>query len=88
MLTYRPYGEKERKKMLLALPTRKGWSVSWYTGEVRPRTRKMKDGTRKVVGEIRFKESFESTSKEKVEQKAKELKEQGFEVEGIYECIF
>lgn len=73
---------------MIALPTTEGWQVTWYTGEVRPRTRKRKDGTRKVVGEIRFQDCFISTSKEKVEAKAKELAEAGYEVIGIYECFF
>ena len=73
---------------MIALPTRDGWMVSWYTGEVRPRTRKRKDGTRKVIEEIRFKDSFCHTSKAKVEAKAKEMADAGYEVIGIYECIF
>lgn len=73
---------------MLALPTREGWTVDWYTGETSPRTRKMKDGTRKVVGTIRWQKSYYSTSKADVEAKAEELKKQGFEVIGIYECIF
>ena len=73
---------------MLALPTRVGWEVTWYTGEVSPKTRKMKDGTRKVVGEIRWKSEFASTSKAEVEAKAEELKRQGFEVIDICECIF
>ena len=74
---------------MFALPTREGWSVNWYTGEVRPKIRKdRKTGEKKVVGELRFKDSFVSTSKEEVEAKAEELKKKGFEVIGIYECIF
>lgn len=73
---------------MLTLPTRNGWTVSWYTGEVRPRTRKMKDGTRRVIGEIRMMDSFESTSREEVEKKAEEIKAAGYEIEMITECIF
>ena len=73
---------------MLTLPTRNGWMVSWYTGEVRPKYRKMKDGTRKVIGEIRFTNSFESTSKEAVEKKAEEIRAAGYEIEMIAECIF
>ena len=73
---------------MIALPTTEGWMVTWYTGKTRPKTRKRRDGTRKVVGEIRFKDSYISTSKSKVEAKAKELAEQGFEVIGVCECIF
>lgn len=73
---------------MLTLPTRNGWMVSWYTGEVRPRTRKMKDGTKKIIGEIRLKNSFESVSKEEVERKAEEIRAAGYEIEMITECIF
>lgn len=76
-------------KSLLALPTREGWTFSWYTGQTAPRTKKLKDGTRKVIGEIRFKNSFQSTSREKVEAKRKEIIEQGFEIaDDIAECFF
>ena len=73
---------------MLYLPSTAGWMVSWYTGEVRDRTRKGKDGSRSVVGQIRLTDSFQSTSKEKVEAKAEELRRAGYEIEGIYECIF
>lgn len=73
---------------MLTLPTRNGWMVSWYTGEVRPKTRKQKDGTRKVIGEIRMTDSYESTSKEKVEAKKKQLEAEGYEIEMFTECIF
>ena len=73
---------------MIVLPTTEGWMVSWYTGEVRPRMKKRKDGTWKVVGEIRFKDSYCHTDKSRVEAKAKELAEKGVEVIGIYECIF
>ena len=65
--------------MMLTLPTRNGWIVSWFTGETCT--------TRN--GNIRRKtKDFMSTSKDEVEAKAKELKEQGFEIEYISECIF
>ena len=48
----------------------------------------MKDGTRKVIGEIRMMDSFESTSREEVERKAEEIKAAGYEIEMITECIF
>lgn len=64
---------------MITLPTTSGWTVSWYTGETRTR----KDGR-----VIRFQNSYESTSKEKVEAKAKELAEQGYEIAYITECIF
>lgn len=73
---------------MIALPTREGWMVSWYTGKVAPKTRKRKDGTKKVVGEIRFQDTYISRSKKQVEAKAKELAEQGYEVIGICECIY
>ena len=73
---------------MIALPTREGWTVSWYTGEVKPRIRRMKDGTRKIIGEIRFCDSYESTSKEAVLRKKKELEDAGFEIEHFGECIF
>ena len=72
----------------LVLPTRNGWSVGWYTGETAPKFKKMKDGTKKIVGEIRFGNSYESTSKEKVLQKKKELEDAGFEIKYFGECIF
>lgn len=64
---------------MITLPTTSGWTVAWYTGETRTR----KDG--KV---IRFQNSYESTSKAKVEAKAKELAEQGYEIAYITECCF
>ena len=64
---------------MLTMPSRSGWHLSWYTG---------KTATLRSGRVIRHKDSYESTSKEKVEQKAKELRNKGFEVEGIYECIF
>lgn len=79
---------EERDKSMIKLPTTCGWSVTWYTGKTSPKTRKTKDGTRKVVGEIRWRDSFESASKEAVEAKAKQLEAQGFEIESITECIF
>lgn len=63
----------------IALPTTSGWMVDWYTG---------KTVVTKKGETLRFKDSYESTSKEKVEAKAEELKRNGFEVIGIYECIF
>ena len=68
---------------MIALPTKNGWFVSWYTGEVK--TLKYKDGRTK---EIRMKDEYTSTSKAKVIQKAEELKAQGFEIEMVTECIF
>ncbi len=68
---------------MIALPTRNGWFVSWYTGEVK--TIKYNKGTTKT---IRMKDSYESTSKDKVMQKVEELKAQGFEIEMVTECIF
>lgn len=66
-------------KSLLMLPTRSGWMVSWYTGKVT---------TTKRGKVIRHRDSFESTSKEKVEAKAEELRKNGFEIDCITECIF
>lgn len=68
---------------MIALPTRNGWMVSWYTGETK--TIKYNKDTTKT---IRMKDSYESTSKAKVMQKAEELKAQGFEIEMVTECIF
>ena len=64
---------------MIALPTTAGWTVAWYTGETRTR----KNGT-----VIRFQDTYESTSKEKVEAKAKEMAEQGSEIADITECSF
>lgn len=65
--------------MKITMPTNIGWSVDWYTGKTRT----------KANGEIvRYKDTFESTSREKVEAKVEELKKQGFEIAEIYECIF
>jgi len=70
--------------IMIALPSRQGWTVSWYTGEVRDRTRKGK-----VIGKIRMKDCFTSTSKEAVEAKAKEMQAAGYELDdGICECMF
>ena len=68
---------------MLTMPTRKGWFVSWYTGEVK--TLKYKDGRTK---EIRMKDEYTSRSKEAVIQKAEELKAKGYEIEMLTECIF
>ena len=68
---------------MLTMPTKNGWFVSWYTGEVK--TLKYKDGRTK---EIRMKDEYTSTSKAKVMQKAEELKDNGFEIEMLTECIF
>ena len=65
------------------LPTTNGWSVEWYTGEVR--TIHYKNGRTK---EVRQKKSYETTSKADAEAKAQQLEAEGFEIEGIYECIF
>ena len=74
--------------LLNAQPMNVGWSVSWFTGEVRPRTRKMKDGSRKVIGEIRMHGDFYTTSREAAEQKAAELIENGYEEVKIGRCMF
>ena len=65
--------------MSLVLPTREGYGVSWYTGEETINRRG------KV---IRWKNSFQSKSKEEVDRKVGELKEAGFEIVDVYECIF
>lgn len=62
----------------LTLPTRSGWIVEWFTGNTITHRGKV----------IKLCDSFESTSKQKVEAKAEELKRKGFEVIGISECIF
>ena len=69
--------------MRITLPTNSGWMVEWYTGEVR--TIRYRNG--RTVDQ-KVKDSFESTSKEKVDDKIKELKENGLEVIGVYECCF
>jgi len=69
--------------MGITLPTTSGWMVEWYTGEVR--TIRYRNG--RTVDQ-KVKNSFESTSKEKVDNKIKELKENGLEVIGVYECCF
>ncbi len=69
--------------MRLTLPTTSGWMVEWYTGEVR--TIHYRNG--RTVDQ-KVKDSFESTSKEEIDDKVKELKENGFEVIGVYECCF
>lgn len=73
---------------MIALPTTEGWSVSWYNGKIGHKTRKMKDGSKKVIGEIRFCDSYHSTSKEAVLKKKAELEEAGFEIQYFGECIF
>lgn len=63
---------------MISLPTRQGWLVEWYSGKsitVRGKT-------------IRLKDTFETTDRAKAEQKAEDLKAKGFEIAGIYECIF
>ena len=68
---------------LTTMPWRNGWMVSWYTGETK--TIRFKNGRTK---EVRMKDSFEHYSKERVEARAKELREAGFEIEMLTECIF
>lgn len=63
----------------LALPTRSGWTVEWYTGK----TITFRNGKIHRLTDI-----FESTSKASVEAKAEMLRQDGYEVIGIYECIF
>ena len=65
---------------MIALPTTSGWMVSWYTGETK--VSKKTGKTRRLKG------MYESTSKEKVEEKKRQLEAEGYEIEGIYECIF
>lgn len=67
----------------LSLPTTNGWTVSWYTGEVR--TIHFKNGRTK---EVRQMDSYESRNKDEVEAKAKQLEADGYEIEMITECIF
>lgn len=69
--------------MKIALPTNSGWMVEWYTGEVR--TIHYRNG--RTIDQ-KVKTSFESKSKAEIDQKVEELKEDGFEVIGVYECCF
>lgn len=73
---------------MIALPTIAGWSVSWYNGKIWHKTIKMKDGSKKVIREIRLCDSYNSTSKEAVLKKKAELEEAGFEIQHFGECIF
>lgn len=68
---------------MLTMPTRSGWMVTWYTGEVKEVKHKNGDITTK-----RLKDEFCSTSKDEVESKKKELENQGFEIEMLAQCIF
>ncbi len=68
---------------MLILPTTSGWSVEWYTGEIRT----FYKGT-PWEKQVRMKNSFETTSKARAEAKAEEMRKQGYEIIGIYECIF
>ena len=68
---------------MLALPSRSGWMVSWYTGK--ESTIKYKNGRQKT---IRWKDNFTHQRKEVVEAKAEGLRKAGYEIEYITECIF
>lgn len=70
---------------LIALPSRIGWTVGWYTGEVRIIRYKNKNRKPK---EVRVKNSYESTSKEMVLSKKQELEKNGFEIAYFSECVF
>jgi hypothetical protein len=69
---------------MLTMPTRHGWTVEWETGEVRVMKYKNCDYSR----EIKLKDSFESTSRTEVEAKQREMKEKGYKVSEIMQCIF
>ena len=69
------------------LPTREGYVVYWYNGKVIDRKRKIK-GEVKVIGQIRCQDEWYTKSKQAAEAKAEELKKQGFEIAGIYECFY
>lgn len=69
---------------MLTLPSRNGFTIEWETGEVRV----VKYRNRDYGKEIKVKDSFESTSREEVEAKQRKLKEQGYKVSEIMECIF
>lgn len=69
------------------LPTREGYMVCWYTGKVIDRKRKIK-GEVKVIGQTRCQGQWCTQSKRAAEAKAEELKKQGFEIAGIYECFY
>jgi len=58
------------------MPSRVGFTVEWETGLVSERTGKP------------LKESFESRSREEVEEKKKEMLNKGCKVSEIMECIF
>lgn len=65
--------------MPLTMPDRHGYYVTWETGK----TIHMRNGrTRQET------KSFESTSREAVEQKRAELERQGFKIIALDECIF
>lgn len=72
---------------LLELPTNVGWVVHWETGEIIPRTRKV-NGVRKQIGVIKVEDSFYTTSRERAEQKAEQLKAKGYNGVKIFDCIF
>lgn len=68
--------QAERKNEMLTMPTRRGWTVEWETGEISKRTGKP------------LKDSFESTSIKEVEAKQREMKKKGYKVLEIMQCIF
>ena len=70
-------------KSMIRIPSVCGWKVSWFTGEEKVITRR--DGSQKVV---RFADDFRSRSRAEVEAKAQELRQQGFELSEIVECIW
>lgn len=72
----------------LTLPTHHGWCVTWETGEVRDRTRRKPDGTRKVIGQIAICDSRYSMDKGYIEKLANDLIKQGFKNVKVSECIF
>ena len=71
--------------MMISLPTRKGYMVSWYNGKtIEQKSRR----TGEVYKVTRCTSSWITPSKEAAEKKAQELKKQGIELEGVHECFY
>lgn len=71
---------------MLVMPTHKGWSVTWETGEM---ILNHKGEPMKRNGKVVMKHnSYETTDRARAEAKAKEMRAQGFKNVTIYECIF
>ena len=67
---------------MLAMPTNEGYLVTYYTGEIKVFHRKNGDKLYRVTKDLYFKSAAAK------DEKVAELKKSGYEIEGVYECVF